>query len=77
MSFTYTVLAEYWGGGLYMYCMSPGAQILGRLEPLGLHEVGASGGPQGGGVEICHVPITLAIGMEVVGYCLCRHSIPM
>jgi len=59
-----------------MYCMSPRAQILGRLEPLGLHEVGAYGGPQGG-VEIWHVPITLAIGMEVVGYWLCRHSIPM
>ena len=40
ISFTYIVLAEYWG---VIYCMSHRAQILGEggLEPLGPHEVDA------------------------------------
>jgi len=33
MSFTYTVLAEYWRG--LMYCISLGAQIFGGSSPLG------------------------------------------
>jgi len=43
MSFTYIVLAEYWGL-IYSYtAWAPGPKYWGGLEPLGPHEVGAYG----------------------------------